>query len=158
MNDDIKQALIPPHEVVSRNVNVDDLGRLQQDSPLMQALCLADTGYYRNGGLAVAHSQITKDDPLRFFVTRDGVVIINPKIIRQNKVGVFVHEGCLSIPTKPHGFIQRPHKITVEYQSLTEDGNALTEVFTKELKGIQAQIFCHEIDHFDGKYVNWDSE
>jgi len=151
----IKEALIPPHDVVSRVVTKEDIERIHKDSPLMTVLCNEDTGYNKTGGFVVAHSQITKDDPLRFFVLRDGKVFINPVIVNQTKVGKLVVEGCLSIPDKPHIRIQRPYKITVQYQTLTEDGTGLTEPYTAGFKGVAAQIFCHEVDHFDGKYVNW---
>lgn len=151
--EDITKALIPVHSVVSRNVDEHDLGRVRKDSPLMMELCRANTGYNKTGGFAVAHPQITSEDPLRFFVLRDGKVFINPEILDQTKVGKWVYEGCLSIPEKPHVRIQRPHKITVRYQSLTEDGMSLTPFYEAQFKGVAAQIFCHEVDHFDGKYV-----
>lgn len=70
--------IIEPHNIISREVTKDDIARIKEDAPQMFNLIyspkyIVDPKRIKTG-LALGHSQITKDDPLRFFVMRDGSV------------------------------------------------------------------------------------
>jgi peptide deformylase len=79
----------------------------------------------------------------RFFLMKDGRLIINPEIIEIGPLRPF-EEGCLSIPGT-FGPTQRAQTIKVRYKDET-----FTDVET-EYKGIEAVAIQHEIDHLDGK-------
>lgn len=78
-------------------------------------------------------------------ISRDGEVfyeLVNPVITRRSGRQSNT-EACLSVPGK-HGVVERPMSITVEAQ------DRHGEKFVYRLKGFNAVIFCHEIDHLDG--------
>jgi peptide deformylase len=68
--------------------------------------------------------------------------LINPRILSASGEAV-AEEGCLSV-VGTRGRVQRPDKLTVEY----EDRNGKKQKI--EVADITARIFCHEIDHLDG--------
>lgn len=68
--------------------------------------------------------------------------IINPKILSSSGE-VILEEGCLSVP-EVWGPVKRPETITVSY--MDRDG----KMNEKEISGMPARIFCHEIDHLHG--------
>lgn len=68
--------------------------------------------------------------------------IINPKIVSSSGE-VIMEEGCLSVP-EVWGPVKRPETITVSY--MDRDG----KMNEKEISGMLARIFCHEIDHLHG--------
>jgi len=70
-------------------------------------------------------------------------VIINPKIISASKKMVDDWEGCLSLPDV-RAKVSRPESIVAEY--CNEEG----EKKQISLKGFQARVFQHEIDHLNG--------
>lgn len=148
---DYSGCLIKPHDVVSRDVKEEDLGRVMIDAHLMYQICFARCGRY-NGAIAVAHSQITNEDPLRFFVTYDKKVIINPVIINHTKTTVDSEEGCITFMFEPPKIVQRYNKITVEYQTLNPDGT-LSDVITEGFSGKESKMYQHELEHLDGKYI-----
>ena len=144
-----KLKLIKPHKIKSRELLSDeDYKRAQESAKEMVALCNAEHGLYK-GGHAITHSQVTKEDPLRFFVTYAGEVVCNPKIINCTKTFVNNKEGCLSYSYRSEIQVPRHNKVTVRYQSL-DFGEEMIE---QNLNGKQAKIFQHEIDHMDGKYI-----
>jgi len=107
-------------------------------------------------GYALAHSQITKKDPLRFFVTTKGDAIINPKITwkpHENQAEPH-NEGCYTFHSLEDRtvYVPRFEKIKAEWYELMEDGKVSPKV-TAELRGMQAKVFQHEIDHMDGIYI-----
>lgn len=79
----------------------------------------------------------------RFFLLKDGKLIINPEIIEIGPLTPF-EEGCLSIPGT-HATTQRAQKVKVKYKDKT-----FTDVEV-EFIGINAVAIQHEIDHLDGK-------
>ncbi len=79
----------------------------------------------------------------RFFLMKDGKLVINPEIIEIGPLKPF-EEGCLSIPGT-FGPTQRAQTIKVRYKDET-----FTDIET-EYKGIEAVAIQHEIDHLDGK-------
>lgn len=104
---------------------------------------MIDTMFKANGvGLAAPQVGILKRVAV---VSIDGEKIyelVNPVItsVAGRQIG---EEGCLSVPKK-FGLVERPNKITVEYQ----DRNGVKKSI--KVTGFLARAFCHEIDHLDG--------
>lgn len=150
--------LIPPHQVKSRAVldTKTDLKRIEEDGyKMFKSLTMAH-GVWRLGGYAIAHSQVTNQDPLCFFVMRNEIVV-NPSIINHVQYKVKKLEGCLSFPeARDFALPLRYHKITVEYQTVIEDKDGVQRLSSfrkKFLSGRDAQIWQHEIDHFNCNYI-----
>lgn len=147
----LKDYYVQPHDKVSREVVETDLPILLRDAEILYNLCFMSFGA-QTGALAVAHPQIDEEDPMRFFVTQVGEVVINPEIINHTGHTVDSEEGCLSFPWNPWTIVQRWNKCVVKYQTIAED-NTLTEFKEVNLSGKMAKVFQHEIDHLDGKYI-----
>ncbi|WKN45989.1 peptide deformylase [Tunicatimonas pelagia] len=108
---------------------------------------------YQASGVGLAAPQIGKS--LRIFVIdstpldedegNEGIrrVFVNPEIVETEGDNWAFEEGCLSIPGI-RAEVQRPPKITIEYQD--ENGKEHTET----LKGMPARIVLHEYDHIEG--------
>jgi len=86
------------------------------------------------------------------------VAFINPKITHYSKETLSnivpkekrYLEGCLSVPNF-YGFINRPYKITVCYQTLTNPCDPQTKTQkTENFEGLEATFIQHEYDHLDG--------
>lgn len=75
--------------------------------------------------------------------TRDLYVIINPEIVWKSRELIDGVEGCLSIPGYL-GEVERHEAIRV--RALDRNGRKIR----LKLKGWDARIFQHEIDHLDG--------
>ncbi|HEY4506299.1 MAG TPA: peptide deformylase [Candidatus Paceibacterota bacterium] len=76
---------------------------------------------------------------------KDGMLVyINPKIVRKSAKKSEFFQGCLSIKNM-FGMVKRSEKVTVE--AWDETG----KLFTRGASGLLAEIFQHEIDHFNGK-------
>lgn len=141
-----------PHRKKSREVVQADVERVLKDAKTMLTICRLPVGV-KEGGHSLAHCQIDDTDPLRFFVLREGAIMINPIIIRHTKHKDLKPEGCLTYAwEKKDAYVGRHHKVTIEYQSLTPE-KKLTEKREINLKGLAAQITQHEIDHMDAIYV-----
>ncbi len=71
------------------------------------------------------------------------IVLVNPEIVRQEGE-VVSEEGCLSVPDIREK-VARPYRVTV--RGLDLEGREV------EIEGedMLARVFCHEIDHLDGK-------
>jgi peptide deformylase len=151
--------ILDPHDKKSRPV-LDvkgDMMIIEIDGYYMFKSLTTPHGYHTQGAYAIAHSQINDSDPLTFFVTRKEV-IVNPRIINHTKVPLQKTEGCMTFPyTRNVAPTQRYHKITVEYQTIDENKQGgemhLSPVKTKKLSGLEAQIWQHEIDHFNCNYI-----
>ena len=79
----------------------------------------------------------------RFFVLRNGTLVINPEISEAGPRQPF-EEGCLSIPGTS-ARTERSLHVKVKYK---DENFADVEV---EYKGVEAVAIQHEIDHLDGK-------
>ena len=139
--------IIAPHKKKSRTCKKRDLKRIERDSPEMAALCYQKIGLYM-GGLAVAHCQVTEKDPLRFFVTKEGDVFINPRIIHHTNDTVDSVEGCMSFADREEITVQRYNKVHIQY-----DNTDFKEKQELNTGGKLAKVIQHEIEHFDGKYI-----
>lgn len=97
----------------------------------------------RTNGLGIAAPQFGV--PLRFFGWRNVSVsvITNPVIVSHSAETELKVEGCFSFPGKVTGR-RRFKEITVIYTD--EAGKTIT----RELKGLTARVFQHEIDHLNG--------
>ncbi len=71
------------------------------------------------------------------------IVLVNPEILsREGKV--VREEGCLSVP-EIYEKVARPQKVVVKGRDL--EGRDLV----LEAQDMLARVFCHEVDHLDGK-------
>lgn len=116
----------------------------------------------KRSGYAVAHCQVVGENPLKFFVLSPEIfnseyreileddVIINPVILEKEEK-YKTQELCLSFPFENWQNVKRFNKIKVQYQ-VVKDGN-LSEPIIKEIDGLLAQIFQHEVEHFEGKTI-----
>ena len=146
-----KGKLIGPHKEISVPVEDKDIERLVEDAQIMYNICYAPLGEYE-GFLAIAHPQITQRDPLRFFVTKDNEIIINPIITLHTKTTIDSVEGCATFADREAVTVQRYNKCEVEFQTISKD-KKLSEVFKESIGGLRAKIFQHELDHLDGVYI-----
>lgn len=139
--------IVPPHFIKSRAVNIfdkDEIEYIRKIAPEIQQLCNDDK---RRQSYALAHCQVTDSDPLRFFVKSSGEVIINPIISKHTTIPIDSEECCCSYPESSGVIVKRFNKITVEYYTFELD--MLCKV-NGGYSGLDARIFQHEIDHFDG--------
>jgi peptide deformylase len=150
-----EQRYVEKHRVISKQVTEDDLPRVINDGKLMVRLCNRPAGIYP-GAKAIAHSQINDTDPLAFFVTAHGAIVINPKITRHVNYTKECYEGCMTHYNEPNILVPRWPKIEVDFQTLLVVGEnfVLSEVRHETLTGEEAFIFQHEIDHMFGKYIS----
>ena len=100
-------------------------------------------------GIGIAAPQVGVD--LRVFVVTLGVeskkdrdvVMVNPEVLTESKEVNLAEEGCLSLPGV-YGNVLRPVSIEVQYQDLKG------KLLRKTLKGLDARVFLHELDHLNG--------
>lgn len=129
-----------------RSREVEDLNGILAIADKMIPMCKSPLGRHSSGALAIAHCQVEREDPLRFFVTLDGEVIINPTI--ESMSDPFHHmEGCMSFAFRGMKKVRRYRDLTVRYTN--REGECVTE----DVDGLRACIFQHEIDHMNGKSI-----
>ncbi len=73
----------------------------------------------------------------------DLIVLANPEILEQEGE-TFLEEGCLSVPGINEK-VARPYRVVIKGIDL--DGRE--KIF--EAEDLLARVFCHEIDHINGK-------
>lgn len=71
------------------------------------------------------------------------IVLMNPELLEQEGEA-FIEEGCLSVP-EINEKVSRPERVVV--RGMTLDGNDIT----LDARDLLARVFCHEIDHLEGK-------
>ncbi len=74
---------------------------------------------------------------------RDLIVLINPEIVSQEGEQV-EEEGCLSVPDIREKVV-RPARVVVRGIDLNGKERRV------EVDGLMARVFCHELDHINGK-------
>ena len=74
---------------------------------------------------------------------QDLMVLINPRILSQEGEQC-EEEGCLSVPDVQEKVV-RPNRVVL--QGIDLDGKERTI----EAEGLLARVFCHEIDHINGR-------
>ena len=147
-----KLSFCLPHAKVSRPVQTKkDEEVIDATWESMQKLCHLTWGLHR-GAYAIAHSQVDDQDPLRFFVTMRGDIIVNPEIIRKTKIPVAKTEGCMTFPEKASTMVMRSHKCEVEFYKYVP-GTGMQGPFTEAVSGVNAQVMQHEIGHMNGEYI-----
>lgn len=146
---------VEPHNKPARFVTHDDLDRVLKDAQAMLDMCYQGRGVYEEAE-ALAHTQIESEDPLRFFVVRNGAVIINPVIIDHTQTPVDSVEGCLSFPEEPKKRVLRFNKIDVRMSVLSKDeeGNPfISSERVEKFSGPDSKMFQHEIGHLNGSNI-----
>jgi peptide deformylase len=145
---------VEPHKKVSREMEPQDLKVVVEASGRMKEICNRPRGLYLNA-FALAHAQVEADDPLRFFVRKDGELIINPEIIKHSKTTVDSKEACMSYPDRKPAVVQRWNvcEVTFMRYAAGDDGVKRLTRYGEKFSGRQAFIIQHEIDHMDGKYI-----
>jgi peptide deformylase len=141
--------IIDPHKKISKEVTISDISKVMLVANDMLDFCRNPKENFKRI-LAIAHCQIELENPLRFFVTETGEIIINPKIIRHTNTTVDSQEGCLSFPGEPSITVQRWNRCEVGYQII--ENNKFLYV-AEGINGQRSKMFQHEIDHFNGKYI-----
>lgn len=72
--------------------------------------------------------------------------VINPKILEVSRESEVGWEGCLSVP-EYECLVERPVSVNVEY------ANFFGKIMRKQLGGLYARIFQHEVDHMKGELM-----
>jgi len=139
---------IPWTNKPSRPVVEEDLPRVIKESTVLAELCHTNYGIF-SGANAVSHCQIEDNDPLRFFVSSSGEIVVNPIIVSHTKIPVDSIEACTSFPTNPPKTVQRYHKLRVKFQQITLE-KTLSEPREEDFSGPEAKVIQHEISHFNG--------
>lgn len=145
----MKKILNPHPEKFSRSVHLDDIERVEADALELHRICHEPIGLY-TGGQAMAHPQIEEDDPLRFFVKKDGTIIINPIITGYFEIYKNT-EGCMSFPNREQVRVERFKMISIEYiGGKVGEKIDMNNVIRRQSNGKkEAAVFQHEIGHFD---------
>ena len=73
----------------------------------------------------------------------DLIVLVNPQLLERDGENIS-EEGCLSVPGV-HERVKRPARVLVKGIDLNEKERLI------EAEGLLARVFCHEIDHINGR-------
>jgi peptide deformylase len=157
---ELTDKYVEPHNKKSRQVTNEDVPRVMEDAKLMHEMCMIGRADYTTA-YAIAHPQINDTDPLRFFVTADGQIVINPVITNYTQQFLDKKEGCMSFPEEPMKEVFRFNKITVKYQTLvykSKDGlpvedPRLSPVVESHFSSNESQIWQHECQHLNGSNI-----
>ena len=99
----------------------------------------------KSNGIGLAAPQIGRN--IRLFIVQleenDGMVFINPEIIRTSDEQCSMEEGCLSIP-KVYEKVIRPKNITLQYVDINGKKQLI------QATGLLARVIQHEYDHLNG--------
>jgi len=75
--------------------------------------------------------------------SEDLIILINPELISQEGE-IILEEGCLSVPDINEK-VARPARVIIKGYDLKGNEKII------EAEGTLARVFCHEIDHINGK-------
>jgi peptide deformylase len=100
-------------------------------------------------GIGIAAPQVGVN--ARLFVVTLGIeqkkekvcVMVNPVVVEESDEVALAEEGCLSLPGE-YGNVLRPVDVKVEYKDLNG------KEFSRNLHGLDARVFLHELDHLNG--------
>lgn len=114
-------------------------------TPRFQAFCDAMVAtMFKEDGVGLAAPQVGRNIRVIAVNGRGGAEIyINPTIIKASAAVENGEEGCLSVP-HVWGIVERHKKVTVH--ALTRHNRKVT----LDVKGFDAVVFQHEIDHING--------
>ena len=104
---------------------------------------------FRKLGIGIAGNQIGLSNKICSIKLNNGnwATLINPIIKEYNGEIIEHEEGCLSIPNKLFT-VKRNTKIKIEYNDLNY------KIKNLNLKGLEAIIAQHEIDHLNGVLIS----
>jgi len=141
---------------ISRPVTDKDVPGIMKLAEGISKLCNEKIGRWEAGAHALAHVQVDDKAPMRFYVLKTGVVIINPSIADHTRHTVSSMEGCLSYKYNDAIEVQRFRKIRMECQTIEQGEDGIWRLSVPaiiDLNGLEASIAQHEIDHMDGKNI-----
>ncbi len=132
-------TLVPPSAPCLRKpaIEVSNISDIETYIAPMRQLMLENNGV----GLAAPQCGIG----LRFFLTNteNFPVVVNPKILGVYGYRISAPEGCLTWPGRTT-FVPRREAITAEWTDMT--GESRISI----IRGVEARIFQHEMDHLNG--------
>jgi peptide deformylase len=162
------QIITPPHDKVAIKIEYplaeEIIKEAKEILDAIKSREIFTPGSKWNDCYAVAQPQISKK-PLRYFVINperietvkdfEGTIIINPKLISKDRLTrTMFKEGCLSFPFRPVKKTKRFLTIEVEYDIINNNYSPiLTKKIKKQLTGLTACIFQHELQHLNGKNI-----
>lgn len=120
-----------------------------ETAKLMVPIMLEDRGRVKGVGLAAPQVGISR----RFFVMKplyQPIFVFDPKIVRTGRAQEMKWEGCLSLADR---FIQIPRWRILTVNYWTVDALGEFQQVERVVSGLEARIFQHEIDHFDGLLI-----
>jgi len=135
----------------ARKIEEADIPRVLEESKVLAELCHTTHGIY-GGANAVAHNQIDHTDPLRFFVSNSGEMIVNPEVIKHTKVPVENLEGCTSFANEKPKKVKRFNVVDVTYQTFKFD-ETLSDVIEGKFTGVEAKVFQHQTAQLNGHCI-----
>lgn len=164
------KTLIPPHLKPGQKVeNFSEI--ISEATEILKGIqnkIFSTPGSKYTDCFAMAQPQIS-NRPLRYFVINPilgssvakdlgGLVIINPRLLSKDKLTRLMHpEGCMSYPFRPEKKVKRFNKISVTYEVIKDlrDPKLITldVVEKRELTGMTAMVFQHELEHLNGKSI-----
>ena len=118
---------------------IDDLVETMRDA---NGAGLAATQVYR--GLRICAIEVANNPRYPYKPKIPLTVLVNPVLTPLSSEMFDNYEGCLSVPDL-RGVVPRHAELHV--QALDRHGNAID----REVRGITAGTFQHEVDHLDGK-------
>lgn len=157
----LSNKYVKPHNIPGRKVEDKDIPRLLKDATFMHEMCMVGRGDYTTA-YAIAHTQVEEKDPLAFYVTIEGMIIINPVIVRHTNQLLDKREGCMSYPEEPMKVVLRFNKVTVKYQTLVQEAEkegeeakdpVLSPIAETGYTAQQAQVVQHECSHLLGHNI-----
>jgi peptide deformylase len=96
-------------------------------------------------GVGIAAPQVGEN--VRIFIAlldqKHRVAMINPEFLNHNEILASAEEGCLSLPGE-WGQVERYTEVTIRFLDPKGRENTL------KLKGFNARVVQHEMDHIDG--------
>lgn len=96
-------------------------------------------------GVGIAAPQVGENVRI-FLALLDGkrlVAMVNPEFLSHNEILASAEEGCLSLPGE-WGQVERFTEVTIRFLDAKGRENTL------KLKGFNARVVQHEMDHLDG--------
>jgi peptide deformylase len=144
-------AMLGNPVLCARAQEVEDISRIEIQA-LIDDLCAT---MIESDAVGLAAPQVYRSVRVFVMCSRKGVrypdapeippfEVINPEVISQSDETVRGWEGCFSMPGY-RAKILRPVSIVARWQ------DRKGESVQRELHGLAARVFLHELDHLDGK-------
>jgi peptide deformylase len=141
---DFKMHYYPDSVLRRKSESITDIGPAwKETAEKMAGVMLAQRGIGISGPQVGVYKRIIVVNLSG--LSRDNVVLLNPRITGSSEEKWSAKEGCLSFPGITVN-IERPKRIFIEADSFEGGG----DVVTLELKDWGARVVMHEIDHLDG--------